>query len=202
MLRAETTAKPTVVGSPKIGVRLRHARLTKGLRLRELAKVVGCSESLLSKIENDRQPPSLTTLHRIVSALETNVAALFQDAFAGAEGTLPISRSGSRPIIRTDPEWQGGGIALERLVPSPKGTLLQANIHHVAPYASSHGQIEHEGEELGLVLEGQIELTIDNVVYSLQTGDSFFFPSHLLHGYRNPSSMHTRILWVNTPPSF
>lgn len=194
--------QPTTADSPKIGVRLRHARLTKGMRLRELAESVGCSESFLSKVENDRQLPSLATLHRIVAALETNVSTLFHDSFTTDEGPVSIWRKGNRPVIRTDPEWQGEGIALERLVPNPKSALLQANIHHVAPHASSHGQIEHEGEEFGFVLEGRVELTVDNVVYRLEAGDSFFFSSHLLHGYRNPSDAPARILWVNTPPSF
>jgi transcriptional regulator with XRE-family HTH domain len=184
----------------RIGIRLRHARLTKGMRLHDLADRAGCSESFLSKVENDRQLPSLATLHRIVAALETNVSALFADADDGQP--VSVLRSGNRPMIRTDPEWQGKGVVLERLLPNRKGVLLQANIHHVAPHSSSHGLIEHEGEELGFVLDGSIELSVNNVVYRLGAGDSFFFASHLLHGYRNPEDRPARILWVNTPPSF
>ena len=42
-----------------LGVKLRHTRMTKGLRLRDLAEKAECSESMLSKIENDRAVPSL-----------------------------------------------------------------------------------------------------------------------------------------------
>jgi len=196
-------AKPRLIerGEVKIGVRLKHARLTKGLTLREVADLVECSESFISKVENDKIQPSLAMLHRLVAALEINVTSLFAEP-QPEMGPVAIMRAESRPVIRMDPEWQGNGIALERLVPQPKGSLLQANIHHVAPNGSSDGLIEHEGEELGFVLEGRLELVVDNVVYLVSAGDSFFFRSSLPHGYRNKGREPARILWVNTPPSF
>jgi len=36
----------------------------------------------------------------------------------------------------------------------------------------------------------------------LRAGDSFHFPSEVPHGYRNPGRVRTRVLWVNTPPTF
>jgi uncharacterized cupin superfamily protein len=72
----------------------------------------------------------------------------------------------------------------------------------VAPKGSSDGCIEHEGEEMGFILEGRLELIVDNSTYLLEEGDAFFFKSSLPHGYRNPGSIETKVLWVNTPPSF
>ncbi len=64
----------------KIGGRLKHARLVQKLRLRELANRLHCSESFLSKLENDKVRPSLAMLHRIVGILDINIAALFAEA--------------------------------------------------------------------------------------------------------------------------
>jgi mannose-6-phosphate isomerase-like protein (cupin superfamily) len=36
----------------------------------------------------------------------------------------------------------------------------------------------------------------------LQTGDSFYFSSSVPHSYRNPGKTVTRVLWINTPPTF
>ena len=47
-----------------IGHRLRHTRLTKRLRLVDIAKEVGCSESMLSKIECGKAIPSLGMLQK------------------------------------------------------------------------------------------------------------------------------------------
>ena len=94
-------------GAVAIGVRLRHARLTKGLSLRAVADQVGCSESFVSKIENDKVNPSLATLHKLVRVLETNIAALFSDG--PDESSVQIFRPGSRPLIRmgSATPWQG-----------------------------------------------------------------------------------------------
>jgi quercetin dioxygenase-like cupin family protein len=59
--------------------------------------------------------------------------------------------------------------------------------------------ITHQGETVGYVIEGQIELTIDTTSYTLSAGDSFFFKNHLTNSYRNTGAAPARILWVNTP---
>ena len=94
------------------------------------------------------------------------------------------------------------GVQLERLVPYGEGHLLQGNIHIVAPGSGSEGGLEHEGEEVGYLLEGELTLTLDDKSYALRAGDSFVFRSNRLHGYSNPGTTPARILWINTPPTF
>jgi transcriptional regulator with XRE-family HTH domain len=60
----------------RIGTRLRHARLTLGARLRDVAEKAGCSESLISKLENDRIVPSLKVLHRLCEVLNLTLGEL------------------------------------------------------------------------------------------------------------------------------
>jgi len=43
-----------------IGAKIKHTRRMKSMRLIDVAKHAGCSESLLSKIENDKATPSLS----------------------------------------------------------------------------------------------------------------------------------------------
>jgi uncharacterized cupin superfamily protein len=87
-------------------------------------------------------------------------------------------------------------------VPNGKGHLLQGNIHIVAPGGGSMGPMRHEGDEVGYVLEGRLDLSIDDVLHELGPGDSFAFPSNLAHTYRNPGSEVARVIWINTPPTF
>src|SRR5580693_4062127 len=79
MRTAEPEGNDTPTGHSGLGVQLRHARLVKGLRLKDLADLANCSESMISKIENNKSSPSLNTLHRIARALDTSVAELLQD---------------------------------------------------------------------------------------------------------------------------
>lgn len=188
----------TITESEGLGARLRHFRKIRGLTLKGLAARVGCSESMISKIETMRVTPSLPMLRRLTEALEINIAMLFADD----TGNGVVSRQGQRPRVDTDPLRRGSGVSLERLVPHHPSSLLQANIHIVAPGGSSDGLISHAGEEMGYLLEGLLELEVGGEKLVIRPGDSFHFRSDLPHGYRNLGPSEARVLWVNTPPTF
>lgn len=182
----------------RVGVKLKHARLLRSMRLKDVADAVGCTEGLVSKIENGRANPSLNMLHRIAGAVGINIAVLFSDFDDGGI----VQRKNKRPVITRDQLRRGDGITLERLVPVTPGHLLQGNLHIVEPGGSSEGSIAHDGEEVGYVVEGTLELTVDGQTYTLEAGDSFFFNSALPHSYRNPGATVTRVIWVNSPPTY
>lgn len=183
----------------ELGARLRHARKIKRLRLKDVAAEVGCSESLLSKIEHDKVTPSLRTLHRIVTVLDTSIATLFTNQ---SSGDVTLYRQGERPVVIIQEKGQPHSIRLERLTPNFEGQSLEGNIHVVSPGASNGGEIKHVGEEVGYVLEGTFELKVRDTVYKLKAGDGFFFRSELPHSYRNTGKRVAKVLWVNCPPTF
>ena len=74
------------------------------------------------------------------------------------------------------------------LVPFGAGNLLEGNVHVIEPHGSKRDPITHQGETLGFILEGQLELTIETTTYQLSEGDSFFFKNHLTNGYRQDGS--------------
>lgn len=182
-----------------IGPRLRHARRAKGLLIKDLAERVGVSISLISKYETDKLLPPLVVLHSLVTALETNIGALFEPNWTGIDH---VARVGSRPRIAAAGGPESAGVTLERLVPNGQGHLLQGNIHIVAPGGGSMGAMQHDGDEFGYVLEGRLTLRIGEAEHELGPGDSFAFPSTLPHTYRNPGTDLTRVIWINTPPTF
>lgn len=185
-------------GLPSLSVRLRHARKVAGLTLKQLAVAAGCSESLISKLENDAASPSLAMLHRLALALGSNVSELTSEDWVSEE---PVLRAGDRPVNRFAKGAKKGYIDLERITHLQKGGLLQGDIHIVSPGMVSE-MIEHAGEEMGYVIEGSLDLTLGDATYTLNAGDSFHFPSNVPHGYRNSSNSVVRILWVNTPATF
>lgn len=182
-----------------IGTKLRMMRRMNKMRLKDVAEAVDCSESLLSKIENNRVEPSLKVLHRITAVLGTTIAELFA---AKRENEITVQHEGERRVVVTRATEEGGAVSLERIIPFGDDQLLDANIHIVDPKTDSGGDITHAGEEVGFVLEGVLELTIEDATYNLTAGDSFYFRSELRHRYYNPGDVTTRVLWVNTPPTF
>jgi len=180
----------------QVGARLKHARLLEGIRIRDLAERVGCAESMISKIENGKVAPSLVMLQRLVEALNRDLSSFF-----GTDINSPgiVQKRGERPISTTDAIRGGKAVSYERLVPFAAGNLLEGNIHCIEPGGEKVDQITHQGETLGYVIEGDLELTIESTTYNLSAGDSFFFKNHLTNRYRNLGGVLTRVVWVNTP---
>jgi quercetin dioxygenase-like cupin family protein len=74
----------------------------------------------------------------------------------------------------------------------------------LAEGASSDGAYAHDGEEFLYLLSGAVTVWVgDDETYALnRTGDALSFPSTLPHRWRNDASGESRLLWINTPPTF
>jgi uncharacterized cupin superfamily protein len=73
----------------------------------------------------------------------------------------------------------------------------------LGPGAASEGAYHHEGEEFVYVLDGAVTFWLgEREQYRLQPGDALTFPSTLPHRWRNRAGGETRLLWINTPPTF
>ncbi len=60
----------------------------------------------------------------------------------------------------------------------------------------------HEGEEIKLVLEGEVEYTVGDQVYQLKEGDVLWHQSHIPHRIRNLGDVKAVYFTVDTPPTF
>lgn len=180
--------------SESVGNRVRRARKAQKMTLKDLARQIGCSESLLSKIENGKGNPPLSTLHDLTTALGVSISFLFANA---DDPEVAIYRNGERALLHTSQT-----VILEALIPHTENHRLQAHIHIIAPGGSPDGDYSHEGEEAGFILAGQLRLIVNGTDYLLAQGDSFSFRSDLTHSYENPGKTETRVLWVNTPATF
>lgn len=196
--RSEKSRPDETERLPPVGPRIRYLRRTHRLRLKDLADAAGCSESLLSRIENGLVMPSLTTLHRICRAVDVSVAALLE---AAAEAPCVVYGPENRPRF-TLTGVEGDGSGAESMVPFAESRRLEGLIIHLPTAGPLCGPFRHEGEEVGYVLDGELELTVQDRVYWLAAGHSFYFSSDRPHSYRAAGDQPCRVIWVNTPPTF
>jgi transcriptional regulator with XRE-family HTH domain/quercetin dioxygenase-like cupin family protein len=84
-----------------VGQRLRDERQRQRVGLRELARRVGVSASLISQIELGRATPSVGTLYAIVNELDMSLDELFFRA-TGGSGRAPRETGTANPAV-TDP---------------------------------------------------------------------------------------------------
>lgn len=181
--------------SLSFGSHLRHARVAHGLRLKELADAAGCSESILSKIENNKVNPSIKLLQRVCVALKMTVGDLLVWVEKGDD---VVMRAAERTKVRFSESAQLG-VIMQRL--GPFGRRIGGYINLIEPGGWT-GILTHEGEELGYLLAGNVELVIGDRTFKIATGDSFCFQSDIPHSYRNAANKEAQIIIINSPPSF
>ncbi len=178
---------------PGIGGPLRVARRSAGLSLRAAAAASGLSASFISAVERGVSGASLTALKRLTAACGTTVAELLRASGMG-EGRLV--RAADRRVATP-----GGGIRIEDLATSP--AHLESQLFVLDPGASSDGYYAHPGEEFMYLLSGSLGVWLDEAeYYELAPGDALTFPSTLAHRFRALGPTETRLIWVNTPPTF
>jgi len=175
----------------RVGRRLRALRLERNLGLAELAQRAGISVGALSQIERGLSSLRVRVLWPLAAALDIEPHSLLTDE-AKEASDLYVVRAAAR---RAMPVWSEG---IGKQLLSPPGATLTGLMVKVEPGGGSAEAYAHAGHEFGLVLAGEVELTVDTVVYRLKAGDSFAFKSTLTHAFRNHGTERCEILWVNT----
>ena len=80
--------------------------------------------------------------------------------------------------------------------------LLDALPVSISTFFAGEEMLEHDGEEGGVVVAGEIEITVNGEVARLRAGDAYYFDSRLPHRFRNLGGEECVIVSANTPPSF
>ena len=94
-----------------VGSLIRRERQNQGLSLRELARRVGVSASMLSQVETGRTRPSVSTIYAIATELGLSIDALLSDreaavataTAAAAGGTAAAAGAAAGPRVRRGP---------------------------------------------------------------------------------------------------
>jgi DNA-binding transcriptional MerR regulator/quercetin dioxygenase-like cupin family protein len=177
------------------GARLRAFRRERGLSLQSAAGQVGLSQSFLSALERNATGASVATLQRLTHAYGVRMLDLFQLTSPSRRAARRV-RPADRPVLALEP-----GVRIEQLALGT--TQLEPQLFVLAPGATSEGAYDHQGEEFMFVLDGGLTVWVgENERYRLRPGDSLTFPSTLPHRWRNRADGETRLLWINTPPTF
>ena len=58
----------------------------------------------------------------------------------------------------------------------------------------------HEGIESGILLEGELELELEERSYRMKPGDSITFRSNISHRLNNKGKKFAKGIWVNSKP--
>jgi transcriptional regulator with XRE-family HTH domain len=175
--------------------RLREVRDRAGLSQRALAGRAGVTNGMVSLIEKNRSSPSVGTLKKILDVFPMSLA----EFFAAGQPEQPAIFFRASELV----EIGGGAISFRQVGSSLQGKALQILHERLQPGADTGvAMLRHEGEEGGVVVRGEVELTVGSATRVLKAGDAYAFKSRIPHRFRNLGSQACEIVSACTPPSF
>jgi transcriptional regulator with XRE-family HTH domain len=182
----------------KVGSRLRKEREALGISLRELARRVGVSPSLVSQIELDRVNASVSTLYALVTELGMTMGEVFGDA-----GSERVVRTRSGGGLSESPESRrvvnlASGVRWERLTPySDHDVEFLYVVYPVgAESCPADALMTHGGREYGYVSGGLLGVQVGFEEYELGPGGSIAFDSSSPHRLWTIGAEPVHAIWV------
>ena len=197
--------------APLVGAQLRERRFASGMSLRELARRLDVSPSLVSQIETGKIQPSVRTLYAIVSELGLSLDEIFELVGAPephgappAPAAIPVPpprpaiagvvhRADERRVIELE-----SGVRWERMAAwEDLDVEFMVAVYGVGGSSSADGRLmRHSGREFGMVLSGTLSVTVGFDDHVLGPGDSITFQSTTPHRLRNDGPVEVRAIWI------
>src|SRR6059058_5792077 len=184
----------------KIGARLREQRERLGISLRELARRVSVSPSLVSQIELDRVNPSVSTLYALITELGMTMSEVFGDAETvepvvrrPADDDGRVERGATRRVIDL-----ASGVRWERLTPHSEQDVefLRVTYPVGAESCREDALVTHGGREYGYVTSGTLGVRVGFDEYVLGPGASIAFDSSSPHRLWTIGDEPAHAIWV------
>jgi len=203
-----------------LGPRLRLVRTSRQLSVRELARRVGCSASLISQIERGVSVPSVGVLYSLATQLGSSLDYLLfgsgggadggdraaKDAAAVPRGTAAAGTAGAAAapvaIVQRGCDRRiidlASGVRWERLTPQPEAmTDFLEVIYSPGGHSTDERRpLRHDGREYGLIIRGTLQANVGFESYELRPGDSIAFDSSTPHEYLNKTGDFVHAIWV------
>ncbi len=188
-----------MLGDFDVGSRLREARVFAGLTQRQLAERAGVPHSQISMVEQNHSSPSVASLRRILGGIPMTMAEFFEPDQGLGERIFFSSEELLDLTSRLSPN--GNGRVTMRQVGDARTHNLQIlQERYEAGADTGSGMLEHASHEGGVVIAGEIELTVGDQVRLLRAGDAYLFDSRRPHRFRNRSDRAAELVSACTPP--
>lgn len=177
----------------RLGERIKRKREQQQIQLNDLAKRVGISPSALSQIEKAKATPSIVTLKSIADNLHTTVGELI-----GENENLS-----QNPLIKNDEIKfiQKNSCGSEQYLISHHDLQKQMETYLIRFVNNSTVEEffnNHSGQTFCYVIEGKFDFWLDEELYQLNKGDSFYFNTILSYSVKLIEGNFGELLWVTT----
>lgn len=181
-------------------MQIKEIRKKNRMTLQQLSQKTNISVNYLSQMERGTANPSIGKIKKVTDALGVKFMSL------GMNSPESEPKKRKAEVLRHD---------MRKMLVYPKSKTknylltpdlqrkLEVIISEVNPGEQDNGEwVSHEGEEFGLVMEGKLEVVLEDETYLLEAGDSIYFKSDIPHKLEAVGDTPCKCIWVITPPSF
>jgi transcriptional regulator with XRE-family HTH domain/KaiC/GvpD/RAD55 family RecA-like ATPase len=182
-----------------LGDKIRTLRKKLGMTQKELADQVGLTPSFISQLEKSLISPSLDSLLKLSEKLNTQPIYFLTDGESG-----PLQKMVIKPTERQDihlPELKGNDLKLQLLVSDVFNRRMEPYLLIMKEGTIIDGHFyTHKGDEFAYVVEGELEVEIQDEKQLLKQGDSLYIGSIFPSKWVNVGKGEAVLLWVLSPP--
>ena len=173
----------------EIGNKLKRLRLSRGFTQEELAERADLTKGFISLLERDKTSPSIATLEQILDVLGVSLKQFFSEEVP----SKVVFTKEDRVPLYDEPE----GVKTQLLIPGVEDKKIDPKLVVLKPGSATLAEDYHEGEEFGFVIEGNVELWLDETSYKIKTGECSYYKADHRHQMRNTSKSKKSIfLWI------
>ena len=177
-----------------IAENLKRLRTERHLSLGQLSKLCDVSKVMLSQIEKGETNPTINTIWKIAGGLKTPYTALLERQ---VNNTFVVKKSDIAVQMSEDTHYRI--YCYYSHTPQRSFELFQIELDAGYSYTSiGHSE---KSQEYILVLEGQLNLTVGNESYVLESNDAVSFTASAKHIYTSGGAMPLKAAIINYYPA-
>ena len=182
-----------------LGDKIRTLRKKLGMTQKELAEQVGLTPSFISQLEKNLISPSLDSLLKLSEKLNTQPIYFLTDGENG-----PLQKMVIKPNERQDVRFQemkNTDVKIQILVSDTLNRRMEPYLLTMKEGAVVNGHFySHKGDEFSFVMEGELEVEIQDEKQLFSPGDSIYIGSTFPSRWANVGKGDAVLLWVLSPP--
>lgn len=185
-----------------VGARLRDIRRQYGMSQRQLADQAGVPHGQISMIETNKSSPSVASLRKILGGFGITMSEFFEpDVIEHSQVFFtPGELRDLTSQLYQGPKAMSSMLTLKQVGDAKAYGLQILQERYESGADTGEDMIEHEASEGGIVISGELEVTVGGNVRVLKTGDAYLFNSRQPHRFRNISDRPAEVISACTPP--
>lgn len=180
-----------------IGSKLRELRLARKLTLRAVAQEIGFSVALLSQIEKNNISPPIPTLSKLARFFGVGLGSLFDER--DEKQKFEVIRKDERKTVSEGVSMSGSvySHSYELFATRMRDRKMTPILKRLSEGPEDGISFSSEGESFLYVLEGEMNVLINNQKVVLEQGDSIYFETSLEHKLFSSDGKESVILEVS-----